>query len=189
MFYHNPSRSIEELLQTKSWYRPIKTPIESFRKVSDVFACALLALHRASQEQSVTIPLRVLGASQHSPFLSVGFPNFIKDLLICTFPTLRNRLFRRSGLLSGSNLHQFIWGDCRDLSVPTILATLERSHPAYIRLTVNERWADDRRGDLFACVGSGNLALAMSLHPRLGRDSWLGKLTSESLRVVVSFLS
>jgi hypothetical protein len=187
MFYHNPSRSIEELLQRKSWYRPINV-FASAQMFSDVFASALLALHRASQ-QEVTIPLLALGASQHSPFLSVGFPNFIKDLLICTFPTLRNRLFRRSGLLSGSNLHQFIWGDARDLSVPAILATLERSHPAYIRLTVNKRWADDRRGDLFACVGSGNLALAMSLHPRLGRDSWLGKLTSESLRVVVSFLS
>ena len=42
--------------------------------------------------------------------------------------------------------------------------------------------------DLCACVGNGNLALAMSQHQRLGRDSWLGKLTKETLRGVVSFL-
>ena len=60
--------------------------------------------------------------------------------------------------------------------------------PSTLSFMGNQIWADDRLGDLCACVGSGNLVLAMSQHPRLGRDSWLGRLSKETLRVVVSFL-
>ena len=52
----------------------------------------------------------------------------------------------------------------------------------------NQIWADDRLSNLCACVGSGNLALALSQRPRLGRDSRLGRLTKKTLSVVVSFL-
>ena len=69
-----------------------------------------------SGTNSVEIPLLEPRARPHSPFLSNGFPNFIKDLLRRTYPTLRDRLFRHSRLISSGKLHCLIWGDSRDLS-------------------------------------------------------------------------
>ena len=208
MFYHNPRRGIEELLRTTSWLKPIETVTSSngeefpFGKVADIFAAAIVgmngtskntAVHHSEQRwfwsNHVKIPFLELRASPHSPFLGDGFPNFIMDLLRRTYPTLRGRLFRRSRVRSTALLHCFTWGDPRDVHGPSFVVIIGLVlSPPTISFMGNQIWADDRLGDLCACVGSGNLALAMSQHPRLGRDSWLRRLTNETLRVVVSFL-
>ena len=70
------------------------------------------------------------------------------------------------------------WRDPRDVHWPSfaVIIGLVLSPPT-ISFIGNQIWADDQLGDLCACVGSGNLALAMSQHPQLGRDSWLGVQT------------
>ena len=127
-------------------------------------------------------PFLELRASPQSPFLGDGFLNFIMDLFRCTNPTLRGRLFRRSRVRSSAILHCFIWGDPRVVIIGLALS------PPTISFMGNQIWADDRLSNLCACVGSGNLALALSQRPRLGRDSRLGRLTKKTLSVVVSFL-
>ena len=135
-------------------------------------------------------------------FLGDGFPNFMRDLLKGLFPTLCHRLFRNFRLNETkafkSNLFarfNFVWGETRDPSpsLPRLTVTLRRAEqplrPASISLIANEAWVEDRLLDIQARAGNGHLALAMSQHRRLGRDSPLAKLDREMLLAVVAFLS
>jgi hypothetical protein len=209
MFYHNPRSGIEEFLRTTSWLKPIQKSSDGeefpFGNVADIFASAILGMTDSRNDcreyhpdnlpdpefwcNHVKIPFLELRASLQSPFLGDGFPNFIMALLRRAYPTLRGRLFRYSLVRSGASLHCFTWGEPRDVRGPSFVVILGLFlSPPSISFMGNPGWAADRLGDLCACVGNGNLALAMSQHPRLGRDSWLGKLTKETLRGVVSFL-
>ena len=141
-----------------------------------------IVVHHSQESQrwfwSNHVKIPFLELSSQPPFLGDGFPNFIMDLLRRTCQTLRGRLFRCSRVRSTAILHCLTWGDPQDVHGPSFMVIIGLVlSPPTISFIGNQIWADDQLGDLCACVGSGNLALAMSQHPQLGRDSWLGVQT------------
>ena len=58
----------------------------------------------------------------------------------------------------------------------------------FITFLANAAWVENRAMDLRDTVGRGNLAIAMSQHPRLGRESKLRQLIGEILRFIVTLL-
>lgn len=200
LFYHTPRLSAEEFLKTNTGWlssRYSEELLESENSgLMEALTCTIVGLRADTRVEIDVTRQAMLGAC----FLGVGFPNFVRDLLKRFYPPLRHRLFRNVHIReSGFGTQRvdkfiFLWGDTRDRSpsVPTLIVTLrfsEYPQQASITFTANEAWVDDRLSDVRACIGSGHIALAMSQHPRLGRDSPLAELDYEVLRKVVAFLS
>jgi hypothetical protein len=82
----------------------------------------------------------------------------------------------------------FVYGNGRDKSLllPRLIATHSKTHITFL---ANAVWIKDRKEDLLVSSGRGNLAIAMCLHPRLGRESQLNKLASEILHYIVTLLA
>ena len=57
-----------------------------------------------------------------------------------------------------------------------------------ITFRANAAWVEHRAKDLRDAVGRGNVAIAMSQHPRLGRASQLRQLVGEILRFIVTLI-
>jgi hypothetical protein len=204
LFYHTPRQSAEEFLKTTGWlsnrYSPEMLKLENSGLV-EALTSTIVGL-RAETPVDIDVSRQAMFGFGHlrACFLGVGFPNFVQDLLKRFYPPLRHRLFRNVHLSEDRfksqrvNRFIFLWGDTRDRSpsVPRLTVTLrisESPQQASITFIANEAWVDDRLSDVRACIGSGHIALAMSQHPRLGRDSPLAKLDRELLLAVVDFLS
>lgn len=201
LFYHTPRLSAEEFLKTNTGWLSSRYSEEELLEsensgLMEALTCTIVGLRADTRVEIDVTRQAMLGAC----FLGVGFPNFVRDLLKRFYPPLRHRLFRNVHIReSGFGTQRvdkfiFLWGDTRDRSpfVPTLIVTLrfsEYPQQASITFTANEAWVDDRLSDVRACIGSGHIALAMSQHPRLGRDSPLAELDYEVLRKVVAFLS
>ena len=130
--------------------------------------------HRRGHDQ--TLPSIMIGQ---------GFHKFMMNLLQCFYPTLRSRHFRCTH--DGKWVPNFVYGDSRDKSpyLPRLIA-----HPSRESITfrANVAWVEHRAKDLHDAVGRGNVAIAMSQHPRLGRESKLRQLVGEILRFIVTLI-
>jgi hypothetical protein len=125
--------------------------------------------------------------------LGQGFHNFMMDLLQCFYPTLRqcfyptlrSRHFRYT--FDAKSVPSFVYGNGRDKSpyLPRLTAYPSKRS---ITFRANAAWVEHRARDLRDAVGCGNLAIAMSQHPRLGRASELRKLVGEILRFIVTLI-
>lgn len=209
LFYHTPRQSAEEFLKTTGWLSnrfsqhllcQEMLELENSGLV-EALTSAIVGL-RAETPVDVDVSRQAMIGYDHlrACFLGVGFSNFVQDLLKRFYPPLSHRLFRKVHLSEDYfksqrvNSFIFLWGDTRDRSpsVPRLTVTLrisESPQEASITFIANEAWVYDRLSDVRACIGSGHIALAMSQHPRLGRDSPLAKLDRELLLAVVAFLS
>ena len=200
LFHHNPRPRVVEFLQKNPWLSSRNTEQAIFR-FADAFTSTLVGLQAGQKAYIDVTEQAMLG----SVFLERGFGNFLRDLLRVIYPTLRHRQFRHSGRLNLFSTRDpengllpatvmFFWGDSRDPSnaAPKLAVLVRRKQlipRVWISFVANRSWVDDRHGDVCSCVGKGNLALAMSQHPRLGQSSQLAMLDKELLRTVVSFLS
>ena len=120
--------------------------------------------------------------------LGRGYHKFVIDLLQCFYPTLRSRHFRYSFdsiFLIGTD--SFVYGTGRDKS-PFLSRLIATPSKRSITFRANAAWVEHRAMDLRDAVGRGNLAIAMSQHPRLGRESKLRQLVGEILRFIVTLL-
>ena len=117
--------------------------------------------------------------------LGQGFHSFMMDLLQCFYPTLRSRHFRCT--FDAKSVPSFVYGNGRDKSpyLPRLTAYPSKRS---ITFRANAAWVEHRARDLRDAVGCGNLAIAMSQHPRLGRASELRKLVGEILRFIVTLI-
>ncbi len=81
-----------------------------------------------------------------------------------------------------------MYGNGRDKSplLPRLIATHSKTHITFL---ANAVWIKDSKADLLVSSGRGNLAVAMCLHPWLGRESPLNKLASEILHYIVTLLA
>ena len=107
-----------------------------------------------------------------------GFHKYMMNLLQCFYPTLRSRHFRCTH--DGKWVPNFVYGDSRDKSpyLPRLIATPSKRSITFL---ANAAWVENRAMYLRVSVGRGNLAIAMSQHPRLGRESLLRQLVGEIL--------
>ena len=117
--------------------------------------------------------------------LGQGFHSFMMHLLQCFYPTLRSRHFRCT--FDAKSVPSFVYGNGRDKSpyLPRLTAYPSKRS---ITFRANAAWVEHRARDLRDAVGCGNLAIAMSQHPRLGRASELRKLVGEILRFIVTLI-
>ena len=76
-------------------------------------------------------------------------------------------------------------GQDKSLYLPRLIA-----HPSRQSITfrANAAWVEHRARDLCDAVGRGNVAIAMSQHSRLGRESKLRQLVGEILRFIVTLI-
>ncbi len=81
-----------------------------------------------------------------------------------------------------------MYGNGRDKSplLSRLIATHSKTHITFL---ANAVWIRDRKEDLLVSSGRGNLAIAMCLHPRLGRESPLNILSDEILHNIVTLLA
>jgi hypothetical protein len=121
-----------------------------------------------------------------SIFVGRGFHNFILALLRCFYPALRSRHLRC--IFDGDSAPNFVYGNGRDKSplLPRLIAT---NHKTHITIVANAVWIRDRKEDLLVSTGRGNLAIAMCMHPRLGRESPMNILSFEILHKIVKLLA
>ena len=80
-----------------------------------------------------------------------------------------------------------MYGTGRDKSqyLPRLIATPSKRS---ITFFANAAWVENRATDLRDAVGRGDVAIAMSQHPRLGHESKLRQLVGEILRFIVTLL-
>ena len=118
--------------------------------------------------------------------LGRGFHNFILALLRCFYPALRSHRLRCS--FEGNSVPHFVYGNGRDKSplLPRLIATHSKTHITFL---ANGPWIRDRQEDLLVSSGRGNLAIAMCMHPRLGRESPMNILSFEILHKIVKLLA
>ena len=121
-----------------------------------------------------------------SIFAGPGFHNFVMALLRCFYPALRSRHLRC--IFDGDSAPNFVYGNGRDKSplLPRLIAT---NHKTHITIVANAVWIRDRKEDLLVSTGRGNLAIAMCMHPRLGRESPMNILSFEILHKIVKLLA
>jgi hypothetical protein len=195
LFQHNLRLLIEKFTKKKWWFRGRRTGTQ----VLDSEICRVMGMFWSTLEglqpdQPVIIDVKEQ-AVWGCPFLGPGFINFMRDLLQCFYPTLCHRLFRTCSDINGNPV--YVWGKSQDkspllpkltVSVATDMLNNPFSPFGTIRFLANEAWVHDRDEDVRGCVGSGYLALAMSHHLRLGRDSPLRALDPEILRVISNCL-
>ena len=107
------------------------------------------------------------------------------DLLQCFYPTLGSHRFLCS--FNAVSVQSFVYGAVRDKNpyLPRLIATPSKGSITFL---ANAAWVENRAMDLRDSVGRGNLAIAMSQHPRLGRESKIRKLVGEILRFIVTLL-
>jgi len=196
-FYHNPRWSIERFLGRTTWLD--ESRVEAARwKLMDDFFVKLSGL-RANVAQDIKVcgynyheyPLGYGGIYREDLdcpgiMLGRGFHNFIFALLRCFYPALRSHRLRCS--FEGNSVPHFVYGNGRDKSplLPRLIATHSKTHITFL---ANAAWIEDRKTDLLVSSGRGNLAIAMCLHPRLGRESPLNKLAGEILLYIVTLLA
>jgi hypothetical protein len=124
--------------------------------------------------------------------LGRGFPKFLEQLLRMFYPALGKRIHCK---LLERGCVVCVFGDSRDpspllprLYVQPYRARGPNERSVNLHFRANAAWIADRQDDLRAFLGSGHLALAMSLHWRLGEKSEMGKLSPELLRSIVNLL-
>ena len=122
------------------------------------------------------------------------FPVFLRLLLRTFYPALGNRIHCKC---VENGIVDCVFGDSRDSSplLPRLQVQAYRPHgpntrAVNLRFHANPAWIADRQEDLRAFLGSGHLAIAMSLHRRLGSkiDCQMGKLLPELLHIIVNLL-
>ena len=120
-------------------------------------------------------------------FTGPAFHNFVKALLRCFYPALRSRHLRC--ILDGVSAPNFVYGNGRDKSplLPRLIAT--NHSQTHITFLANGPWIRDRQEDLLVSSGRGNLAIAMCMHARLGRESPMNILSEEILHKIVKLLA
>ena len=183
VFYYNSRQSIEKFVNT-TWLDFLDNAEMTI--LMDAFLSTFAGLRA---DVAAVLDVSVLSGAAIS---QRHFANFVKRLLQTLFPTLRSR-FLKSVVDDNGYRAIFIWGDKRDKSsfLPRMSAIL--SWPSIDRITflANAAWVDSRAIDLqllLASGGSGNLAIGMSRHPRLGRDSPLNQLNVDVLRMIVNLI-
>lgn len=173
----------EEFLKTTTWLssRSTTEPVADadIQELAGLLTSTLIGLKDDTPAE--------IDVSEHlrrgSAFMvSRGFPTFIRDLLRVLFPTLRHRLFRN--YQDADSVTNFVWGDTRDRSTSVPRLTVSRRHGGLITFKANEAWIEDREKDIRAC-DLWIIAIAMSQHPRLGRESLLRSLDLELLITIV----
>ena len=189
LFYHNPNRSIEIFLRRSAWLNEVSTEADRLRLMHSFFVTlsGLQADVASEFDLSGYHYQHPRGWYQTRPkiMLGQGFHSFMMHLLQCFYPTLRSRHFRCT--FDAKSVPSFVYGNGRDKSpyLPRLIA-----HPSKRSITfrANAAWVEHRARDLRDAVGRGNLAIAMSQHPRLGRESKLRQLVGEILRFIVTLI-
>jgi hypothetical protein len=173
----------KEFLKTTTWLSSRSTPEPvtdaDIQKLAVLLTSTLIGL---KNDTPAAITLRKHFRRGSTFIVSTGFPTFIRELLKVLFPTLRHRLFRN--YQDAYNVTNFVWGDTRDRSIFLPRLTVSRSNDALITFKANEAWIEDREKDIRAC-DEWIIAIAMSQHPRLGRNSWLFRLDKELIIAIV----
>ena len=148
----------KEFLKTTTWLssRATKEPVAD-EDIQELADLLTSTLIGLKNETPAAITLRKHFRRGSTFIVSTGFPTFIRELLKVLFPTLRHRLFRN--YQDAYNVTNFVWGDTR-------------------------AWIEDREKDIRAC-DEWIIAIAMSQHPRLGRNSWLFRLDKELIIAIV----
>jgi hypothetical protein len=127
-------------------------------------------------------------------FLGRLFPNFLMQLLRTFYPALGNRIHCK---LLGSGGVDCVFGDSRDPSSEIPRLHVQPTRPrgpneraVNLEFRANAAWIAGRQDDLRAFLGAGHIAIAMSLHWRLGSnvECQMGKLHTEVLRIIVNLL-
>lgn len=184
----------KELLETTSWLssRSEKEPVsdEDMHRLAEVLTSTLVGLH-IDTPADIDVSVHFIRGSAF--LVSSGFPNFIRDLLKSLFPTLRHCLFRNYQNPSKETV--FVWGETRDRSsfVPRLTVSCrfkkDRNYTefskALITFKANAAWIRDRENDIRFCDEDWILAILMSTHPRLGRNSCLFRLDKELIATIV----
>jgi hypothetical protein len=122
-----------------------------------------------------------------SIFVGRGFHNFILALLRCFYPALRSRHLRC--IFDGDSAPNFVYGNGKDKSplLPRLIAT--KHSKTHITFLANAVWIRDSQEEMLVSSGCGNLAIAMCMHPRLGRKSPMNILSDEILHNIVKLLA
>jgi len=127
-------------------------------------------------------------------FLGRGFPKFLEQLLRTFYPALGNRIHCKR---VERGTVDCVFGDSRDpspqlprLHVKPYRPSGPNERAVNLKFRANAAWIDSRQDDLRAFLGAGHIAIAMSLHWRLGSkiDCLLGKLHPEVLRIIINLL-
>jgi len=183
----------KEFLETTSWLssRSEKEPVsnEDMHRLAEALTSTLVGL-RIDTPSSLDVSCQFIRGSAF--LVSTGFPNFIRDLLKSLYPTLRHCLFRNYQTPAGETI--FVWGETRDRSSFVPRLTVSRiyhdvnfgympSRMVFIRVQANAAWIRDRENDHRFDV-DWILAILMSTHPRLGRNSWLFRLDKELIATI-----
>ena len=185
---HNTGKSIERFIKTTTWFAKAQADRNYFDHYKFVvsFSSALVGM-QADVAATVDVSAVWKVAFYRWYILSDRkFPRFVMSLLKCLFPTLRSPLLRST--IDGFGNTNFVWGDTRDKSpaLPRLTATLSTEKRA-ITFLANAAWVDSRDMDVRGSIGGGTLAIIMSLHPRLGRTSWLGKIEPGCVQSIVKY--
>lgn len=196
-FYYNPRWFIERFLGRTAWLNEIPAEPARWTLMDEIF------VKLSGLRAGVTQDIKVCGYNYrgHLPwspiyredldcpriFVGRGFNNFISALLICFYPALRSRHLRC--IFDGDSAPNFVYGNGRDKSplLPRLIAT--NHSKTHITFLANGPWIRDRQEDLLVSSGRGNLAIAMCMHARLGRESPMHILSDEILHKIVKLLA
>ncbi len=194
-FYYNPRWFIERFLRT-AWLNEIPAEPARWTLLDEIF------VKLSGLRAGVTQVIKVCGYNYRghplgpyyredrdcpSIFVGPGFHNFVMALLRCFYPALRSRHLRC--IFDGNSAPNFVYGNSRDKSplLPRLIAT--NHSKTHITFLANGPWIRDRQEDLFVSWGRGNLAIAMFMHARLGRESPMNILSEEILLKIVKLLA
>ena len=195
LFGHNPRWFIERFLRT-TWLNEIPAEPARWTLLDEIF------VKLSGLRAGVTQVIKVCGYNYRrhplgpyyredrdcpSIFVGPGFHNFVMALLRCFYPALRSRHLRC--IFDGDSAPNFVYGNGRDKSplLPRLIAT--NHSKTHITFLANAVWIRDRKEDLLVSTGRGNLAIAMCMHPRLGRESPMNILSFEILHKIVKLLA
>jgi|688.fasta_scaffold313210_2 hypothetical protein len=199
-FGHNPRWFIERFLRT-TWLNEIPAEPARWTLMDEIFV-KLSGLRPGVKQDIKVCGYNYSGLScftqnpyyredQDCPsiFAGPGFHNFVKDLLRCFYPALRKCQGRLRCIFDGDSAPNFIYGHGRDKSplLPRLIAT--NHSKTHITFLANGPWIRDRQEDLLVSSGRGNLAIAMCMHARLGRESPMHILSDEILHKIVKLLA
>jgi hypothetical protein len=201
LYYYNPRPSIASFLRLTTWFSNL--PEADKFKLMHAFHTTLVNL-RVEDASSLDITsydygygeTKMAGYRGGPPIMFLGpfLPKFLMQLLRTFYPALGNRIHCK---LLGSGGVDCVFGDSRDPSpeIPTLYVQPTRprgpnERALNLKFRANAAWIASRQDDLRAFLGGGHIAIAMSLHCRLGSkiDCLLGKLQPEVLRIIVNLL-